>query len=206
MARKQLAAKLVQAGGLRFWWRACECDGCTPLQVQGSSGTATLLRRPPALRMDGSLRRSEAESLEERSSTVALLDRIFQRQKRQRKRREAAFMWSMAMELTSGSALSVPRSDSHRPSIAKLSLPERMTPPHPGRQHQCRIEKGIATSTHSTILQGARYSFHVPNHILCRLAVSALEVQSPPALRSLLPNMSNHAWRCRKMQKAFLPA
>ena len=73
-----------------------------------------------------------------RSSTVSLLDRIFQRHKRrsQRKSRHAAFMWSMARELTSGSARSVPRSDIHRPSIAKLSLPERMTPPHPGQQHQ----------------------------------------------------------------------
>ena len=129
-----------------------------------------------------------------RSSTVSLLDRIFQRHKRrsQRKSRQAAFMWSMARELTSGSALSVPRSDIHRPSIAKLSLPERMTPLHPGQQHH-RIENSIAASTHSKILQGARYSFRVASHVLCRLAVSPQEVQSPPALRSVLPNMSKHA-------------
>lgn len=54
VARKQLAAKLVQA--------------------DGSSGTATLLRRPHALRMEGRLRR------------------IFQRHKRRSQRKSPTFI------------------------------------------------------------------------------------------------------------------
>ena len=138
VARKQLAARLVQADGLMPFVlsRACECDGCTLCKSKAAAAQRRFSgdHMPFGWRaVSGGQKQSHWKA---RSSTVALLDRIFQRQRRRRKSHQAAFMWSMARELTSSSALSVPRSDIHRPSIAKLSLPERMTPPHPGRQHQ----------------------------------------------------------------------